>query len=280
MHFGAGLACLDLDGTVRWIETYPDFVTSAVFGAGSSPVIANDAVFVVQEREQRAALRSSFVAAYALDTGELLWRCEPAEAKSSYGTPLILESGDSSLLVLASWRQIVAYDTRTGERVAVCQVPVEEVVSSMVADGTRIYLSGGSIQGGTFALKLPDGGDAFEIVWSNRRATASCSSPVLVGSRLFTISSNGIMSCYDAASGDALWSERIGGGDYFASLVAADGMIYACDEQGETVVVRAHDEFELITRNVLDGAILASPAISAGRLLIRSTSGASTQGTQ
>ena len=57
---------------------------------------------------------------------------------------------------------------------------------------------------------------------------------------------------------------------YSASPVAGDGKIYLLSEGGETVVLAAGRTAEILSRNQLSARQLASPAISQGRLFIRS----------
>jgi outer membrane protein assembly factor BamB len=64
------------------------------------------------------------------------------------------------------------------------------------------------------------------------------------------------------------WRQRVDG-VFTASPVAGDGKIYFVSESGETIVLKAGREPEVLARNTIDGRILASPAISGGRLFIR-----------
>jgi len=48
-----------------------------------------------------------------------------------------------------------------------------------------------------------------------------------------------------------------------------DGKIYMLSETGDTIVLKAGRQPEVLARNALNGRILASPAISGGRLFIR-----------
>ena len=51
--------------------------------------------------------------------------------------------------------------------------------------------------------------------------------------------------------------------------VASGGHIYFATEDGEVYVVKAGPTFELVATNKLDAAMLATPAISEGRIFIR-----------
>jgi hypothetical protein len=56
---------------------------------------------------------------------------------------------------------------------------------------------------------------------------------------------------------------------YTASLVAADGWIYATGEEGQVRVVKAGPNFELLAINKLGEDCLCHPAISNGKLFFR-----------
>ena len=45
--------------------------------------------------------------------------------------------------------------------------------------------------------------------------------------------------------------------------------LYFTNEEGETFVVRAGDEYELLAKNSVDGTVLSTPAASNGLLVIR-----------
>lgn len=70
--------------------------------------------------------------------------------------------------------------------------------------------------------------------------------------------------------GQVVWGpERVRPGTYSASPVLADGKIYVTSEEGITAVIAAAPEFSLLAENELGSYTLASPAISEGRIFIR-----------
>jgi outer membrane protein assembly factor BamB len=81
----------------------------------------------------------------------------------------------------------------------------------------------------------------------------------------------GVLSAIDAKSGNRVWQERTGG-VFTASPVAADGKIYLLSEDGQTLVLAAGSASappRVVARNRLNARQLASPAISGGRIFIR-----------
>ena len=80
---------------------------------------------------------------------------------------------------------------------------------------------------------------------------------------------NGIVTAVDAENGRRLWQDRLGG-IYSASPAAGDGKVYLFSETGETLVLEAGRELGVLARNDLGERVVSSPAISNGRIFIRS----------
>jgi outer membrane protein assembly factor BamB len=76
--------------------------------------------------------------------------------------------------------------------------------------------------------------------------------------------------CFDLRTGEEIYPrQRLPNGTYSASLVLADGRLYATSEDGITTVFRAGPEFEILAENDLEGYTLSSPAIANGQIFIR-----------
>ncbi len=76
------------------------------------------------------------------------------------------------------------------------------------------------------------------------------------------------LSCLDARTGTEHYQERLLG-PCTASLLFADGHIYATDERGKTAVVVAGKTFQVLAMNELGEQTLASMAVCDNDLLIR-----------
>ena len=72
-------------------------------------------------------------------------------------------------------------------------------------------------------------------------------------------------------TGDLIYRQRVGtgSGTYSASAVAAGGHIYFVSEQGEVTVIEEGNVFKELARNDMAEVVMATPAISGDRLLIR-----------
>jgi outer membrane protein assembly factor BamB len=270
-YFGPVLAALDLDGEILWQrEVAPESIPGATYGPASSPVLSERAVIVLQDREGKWE-SPGWIGAFDRQTGEPLWRDEWDHTCCSYSTPLLMERPGGTELIRYDSLEVVAYDPRTGERLWRHEHPSTQTVPSVVGADDLLVLPGSMHTRTLRLLRLEGSGKEtkVEVIAEHKRGVPQIASPVLVGDLLFTVNRGGIASCYEAPTGELLWQERLGGGEYMASLVAADGMVYATSKEGHTSVLAAGREFRLIAQNEIGGVVLASPAIAGDCLLLR-----------
>jgi outer membrane protein assembly factor BamB len=100
------------------------------------------------------------------------------------------------------------------------------------------------------------------------------SSPLLYGNILYTIKDGGIVTSLDPATGNVLKSARVRDAidSYYASPVAADGKIFLTSETGKVSVIRPGAQWDVLAVHDLGEPAYASPAMSNGRLYVRTDS--------
>jgi outer membrane protein assembly factor BamB len=86
---------------------------------------------------------------------------------------------------------------------------------------------------------------------------------------LFCVKESGVATCFEAQTGKVVWQHRLDG-KIGASPVLAERRLYCLAKDGSTIVIAAGREFRQLAKNVLEGPCEASPAISGGRIFIRS----------
>jgi outer membrane protein assembly factor BamB len=86
---------------------------------------------------------------------------------------------------------------------------------------------------------------------------------------LYVLYSTGTISCYEVKTGKPVYEKERLGGSFTASPWSYNGKVFCLSEEGTTYVVKAGKEFELIGKNVIGEVALATPAISDGRLFLR-----------
>ena len=92
--------------------------------------------------------------------------------------------------------------------------------------------------------------------------------PLFFEGHLYLWRDDGILACLDAATGKGIYKERIGG-NYFSSPIIADGKIVGLSREGELVVVKPGETFEILGRSQVGTGASATPAVAGNRLYLR-----------
>jgi len=110
------------------------------------------------------------------------------------------------------------------------------------------------------------------LAWSEERNGSYLQTPVVYGELIYASTSQGIFKAYDARIGRKLYEQRLGnGGSFTSSPIAAAGKIYVTNEEGQTFVIKAGPQFELLGTNELGAIVLSTPAISDRVLYVRTS---------
>lgn len=275
------LYCHDFEGNLLWKRELgvlnsgwfydPDYQ----WGHSSSPILYDGRVIV-----QADVHGSPFIAAYDVETGNEVWRTAREGEIPTFATPTIYRGATGDEIVTNGTR-IRGYDPKTGRLLWHLGPNSEIPVGSPVVTSDLIYVTAGyppvkpiyAIRPGSRGdLALPEGVDRSEaLAWSKTKGGTYIPSPLVYRGYFYTNENNGLLACYDAATGELVYRARIGGtgGSYAASPIAADGRLYFTTEEGETFVVEAGPQYRLFAKNRVDGVVLSTPAASDGLLVIR-----------
>jgi outer membrane protein assembly factor BamB len=242
------------------------------WGFATSPVIAGSRLIVQCDTNGR-----DFVVAFDLRSGKELWRSTRDEFPA-WSTPLILETAAGTQIVTNSPRYTRGLDPETGKELWRFADETEVKVSSPVAAHGSLIISGGYPQGRPFfALRidaLRGGGELGKeaVAWRVEKGGPYTTTPLAYGDHLYVMSDQGILGCYEVRTGREVYRQRVPstGGNYSASPVGGDGKIYLASEDGDLHIVRAGAKFELLKSHPFGSALMATPAIVNGRLLVRS----------
>ena len=144
-------------------------------------------------------------------------------------------------------------------------------VSPIYADGLVVAVTGIGVP--EMIGVRPDGrGDvtASHIVWRiGGKDIPLTASPVAYDGLGYMVSDYGALTCFEIASGKTVWRQMVGG-NYQASLLRSGDRIYCFGVSGKTTVLRAgRRTFEMLADNRLKTGFMASPAVVANGLILR-----------
>ncbi len=267
--FGSfGLLCFDFDGNKIWekpVGPYP-----IEWGSASSPVVYKDMVLLNCDTDAE-----DFLLAVDKNSGKTIWQTSRSNIERAWPTPVIWNVEGQDQIVVSGTGGVKAYDPKDGKEIWVVEGVPKWVSPTPVVVGGLLFVASNGLDNDNFMMAVRPGGRGNvtrnNVAWRYVRNISSASSPVVVGDHLFAVRSGGIMVCLDAKTGKLIWQERLPApGDYYASLVAGDGKIYAISEEGIATVIAAKPVYELLSRNVMGERCMASPAVSDRQIFIRS----------
>ncbi|OFW26040.1 MAG: hypothetical protein A3H97_11460 [Acidobacteria bacterium RIFCSPLOWO2_02_FULL_65_29] len=266
--FGTGqVVAADVSGKLIWARNLGRDVApwDINWGNGSSPVVYRNSIILVCYHGN-----ASYLLALDRASGKEIWRTNRPRGVLSYSTPLVVPVPGGDELVVNSSVGVEAYDPVNGRALWHYNEPNQYPIPMAMHHEGVIYLSRGYRSGPYAAIRPGGRGDISKtnMLWHVPTGAPYISSLVYYDGLLYMAGDVGVITCVDAKTGERVWRERLGG-VYTASPVAADGKIYLLGEGGETLVLKAGRTPEVLARNALDGRALASPAISSGRLFIR-----------
>ncbi|MDH5399422.1 MAG: PQQ-binding-like beta-propeller repeat protein [Cyclobacteriaceae bacterium] len=279
--FGSeGLYCYDMDGNLVWEKDFGVLkstffrVETAEWEFASSPVIYDGRLIV-----QCDVMENSFLAVYDLKSGKELWIKERDEYPG-WCTPNIYTDNGKVRIAVNGYKHRGGYDFETGEEVwkmsggGDIQIPTPLVGKELIyfnsAHGPKSPIMAIK-KNATGDLTLNEGETSNTYVqWSTPRGGSYMQTMLLYEGLLYNLGWNGRLTCYDAASGERLYEEKLGRASSFtASPVASDGRIYVVDDEGTVYRIKSGKKFEVLSRQKLDDICMVTPAITDGAIFFR-----------
>jgi len=208
-HFGsAGTYAFDLGGKLLWSADLGDQKTRRGFGEGSSPAIHGERLVINWDHEG-----GSFLTVLDAATGKVVWKVDRPDEPTSWGTPMVVEAGGRTQIVVTGTGKSRGYDLKNGEVIwEVAGMTVNSIPTPIHADGVA-YLTSGYRGNMLQAVDLGKAkGDLWErpgLRWSYDRDTPYVPSPVLVNERIYFIKGNGnVLTSLNAKTGKLVYKRH------------------------------------------------------------------------
>jgi outer membrane protein assembly factor BamB len=207
-------------------------------------------------------------------TGREIWRTKRTEPYN-WAAPFVARH-DGRRQIIVSGLTVRGYDFETGTLLWEAAGLGENTIPQPVQHADMIFAMSGHTVKMLMGIRLGrpgtlTGTDA--IAWSTARGASYTPSPVIHDSRLYVLTDTGMLSCLDAATGTPHYQQARLPKPYSfkASPVGANGRLYLASEEGDVVVVRMGDTFEVLATNAMPGhSFIASPVIVDGDIYLRS----------
>ena len=285
VHFGTyGTAKLDLK-TADVIWERRDINCRHFRGPGSSPEVFGEHLVLTFD-----GIDQQFLTALNKNTGKTIWRTDrttdygdldengkphrDGDLRKAYSTPAFAKVGDTVHVISVGSRAAFGYDLSSGDELwTITHDDYNAAAQPLIFEGSAI-LNTGSRGANLLMVRLDETthGNVTKshLTWDRPKGNARLSFPVLSKGKVYSLTDNGVLSCINATNGKEVWTGRIGG-NFVASPLIANGLIYVADEKGRTTILREGDKFEIVTKSVLDEGGKASLAVGDGAIFLRSS---------
>lgn len=290
VHFGSyGTACLDTaSGSVIWKRD--DMPCRHYRGPSSSVALFENLVLLTFDGADY-----QYITALDKATGETVWKTDrnvewndqnltgeyakyaemakDGDFRKAHSTPLIVNHNGEPLMLSGGAKATFGYDPRTGRELWRVHYDDWSVAPMPVYRDGVAYIVTGLMHPELWAVKTDGTGDVTDtnVLWRIKQGVAKTASPLLVDGLIYMVNDDGVASCVDAETGEAVWKKRIGG-KHAASPIFAEGRIYFFNQDGETTVIRPGREFDELATSTLDDGFMSSPSAADGAFYLRTKS--------
>lgn len=259
------LICLDLDGNLLWYRglgyDYPKAGNDV--GMASSPVVVGNTI-VVQVESQG----DSFAAGLDKRTGETLWRIS-RDRKSNWTSPIAMptRSDRPTQVLLQSSQAVSGYNAKTGEEMWRYDISAASIPSSVITSD-RIYIPGD----GMTVLQLAEGNPTPDIAWDSTQIKPGAASPVVKEGHIYAVNSAGVLVCADTRNGDVIWRLRLKGRFWATPVLVGSHLFCVNSDGLAQVVQLGEDEGNIVGTSNFGEVVQGTPAVADGGLFVRSDS--------
>jgi hypothetical protein len=237
-----------------------------------SPVIEGDLLYIAGGGPGQAMM------AFNKTTGEVVWKT--GDDAMTHATPVIVTIHGARQVIYLMQSGLVSLEPQTGKPLWRFAFPyhVATGCSPIVADDVVVCTAGYDIGGAACQVRQNSGGFEAKELWrskGNAAAASLWSTPISKDGYLYGMISykkfgNGPLKCVDVKTGTVKWEQP---GFGAGNVVLAGDYLVALSDAGEVVLVKASPESyqEVARTKAIEGKCWSTPALSNGRLYVRST---------
>ena len=288
------LVAVSFDGEEVWRKDVGIFNTMQAMATASSPALHENRLYVLNDNTTQ-----SFLTAFDTVTGEEVWRVDRDEPGHTWATPFVWENSLRTEIVTSATGRVRSYDLQGSLLWELSGMSLLTTPSPFASHGL-VYISSGYPGGAlrpVYAIQPGAVGDISvyretasglqegfpgtrtyssdnHVVWSYPLLGTYSTTALVYGDIYYTLLDRGFLTAHDAATGVEIYGRQrieIGNG-FTASPWGYNGKVFLLSEDGDTFVVRAGSDFEILHTNSLNEMSLATPAVARGSLILRTQS--------
>ena len=204
-------------------------------------------------------------------TGNINWRVK-RPVINSWTSPIVAETAGKWQLITVSNPWAIGYDPATGvELWRFGSVNGDTAPSPVVASDMTFAISPyESIK----AIKTSLAGDisTIEPVWTGEEGVPDTTSPVTDGNKIWFLTADGTLTCYNLDDGQKLYDYSLGSFAYCSPTLVKDKLLFFSMDGQYTVLSIADNEPKVVFEAAFDDKICSCPSFVEGKMIIRTDS--------
>lgn len=252
------MVCFDHDGKLNWSKNIG--LPSNIYGYSSSLLMYGETLIIQYDSEEKVSL-----IAMNADDGEVKWETI-RNGRPAWSSPVLASFSGKPQIIINGNPFVSSYDAETGKELWAVECMSGDVAPSVAVNSTMAYAVTDYVK-----LAAIKPGTGASISWEDNTFTPDVASPVANDEYLFLATGVGDVACYNAQTGDTLWTHYYTE-QFYASPIIADGKVYFLDRSGVMHILEAGPSYKVLAESPLGERADCTPAFSDGKLFIRGKS--------
>jgi len=290
--FGNGqVNCFTVEGKDVWSKNLEDEYGKfdIQFGMSTTPILHEGQLLfglmhgAMKGRDGRLPSVGTIVSLKG-DTGVENWKHVRktdafSENKHVYASPCLAEANGEIMLIIHGADYTTAHKVDSGDEIwrlggmnpqGDGYNPYLRFVASAVSHKGMIVIPSAK-RGPVWAMSADQNGKLTtgNLQWDSERVTPDVATPVVYNDFVFLVREKGTLACLNSKTGKKLVEKRYMADKHRSTPVAVDGKLVITDRSGKVLLVQADDSLKEISSVDLGEETTASPAVSGGKIFVR-----------
>jgi outer membrane protein assembly factor BamB len=248
------IVCFDFEGNRVWVKNLG--MPENHYGHASSLIMYRSRLLVQYDDAAEPRLIALDAATGELQ-GEIL-----REVMASWASPILVNTGSRHELILSATPYLTSYNPETGEELWRVECLMGEVGPSPSYAAGRVFAVNQN------AILAAIDIETREMLWEAYDDLPDASSPLATDRYLIVPTSYGVVTSFNAGTGEVLWTHEFDKGFYSSPILVGD-KVYLMDRSGVMHIFMAAEEFQLVAEAELGERSDSTPAFMEDRIYIR-----------
>ncbi len=258
------VGCFDFNGKKVWEKSLglPD----SAYGYASSLAVYRNTLLIQFDQGGVEDAKSVLMAVNGF-SGEIAWQTK-RPVGNSWSSPTVVTVGEQPQILTCADPWVIAYDPANGTEIWRANCLAGDIAPSPIYAGGLVFVI--EPYSKLVAIRADGRGDVTEthIAWSIEEGGPDICSPVSDGQRVYTLGSDGLLSCFKVSDGAKVWEQDLR--EFFlASPSLVGNSLYLLSEKGVMFISQVGAEYKELAKCELGEKCHASPAFADGRIYIR-----------